>query len=69
VQRIAAIRTPTKEDETKGIAMTNPTNPADGAATAVGRRAHGAVTESAWFGHPAAAALAGGPWDRRWRLA
>jgi hypothetical protein len=32
VQRIAAIRTPTKEDETKGIAMTNPTNPADGAA-------------------------------------
>jgi hypothetical protein len=36
---------------------------------AVGRRPNSAVTESAWFGHPAAAALAGGPWDRRWRLA
>jgi hypothetical protein len=36
---------------------------------AVGRRPHGVVTESARLGHPAPAALAGGPWDWRCGLA
>ena len=71
VQRIAAIRThprhnsqasqPDQGRRNKRNRDDQPDQSSRWCGPAVGRRPRSAVAESAWFGHPAAAALAGGP--------